>query len=338
MLNLIAGEVVEVLSAAEILNTLRADGTLEALPFMPEMLQFCGMRIRVHKRADKTCDTIEKTGARWMKHTVHLEGLRCNGEAHGGCQAGCLLFWKEEWLRRPQGSGPATKSLPTAAVTGSPPDRLMALTRATMPGRPGKERFVCQATELLKATSPLAWWDVRQHVRDLRSGNVQPSEFVRGILVRSAMNTLAKIQHLPGAYRVLRLVRSLGRGLWQVPHIQGRVQAGPTPNATLNLKPGDRVRVKSPEQIARTLDRNNKNRGLWFDVEMLKYCDREFTVLRRVAKMIDEKTGEMMTLPNDCVVLDEVTCCAHFAERRLFCPRSMYPYWREVWLERVEPI
>ena len=337
MLNLVAGEVVEVLSAAEILNTLGVDGTLEALPFMPEMLQFCGMRARVYKRADKTCDTIEKTGARRMKDTVHLEGLRCNGDAHGGCQAGCLLFWKEEWLRRPNRSAPP-KTSAQAALTGNAADRLTALTRAAIPGTPQRERFVCQATELFKATSPLAWWDVRQHIRDLRSGNVQPSEFVRGMLVRTAMNSLAKIQHLPGAYRVLRLVRSLGSGLWRVPHIQGRVQAGPTPNATLNLKPGDRVRVKSPEQIARTLDRYNKNRGLWFDVEMLKYCGREFTVLRRVAKMINEKTGEMMTLPNDCVVLDEVTCCAHFAERRLFCPRSMYPYWREVWLERVEPI
>ena len=29
---------------------------------------------------------------------VHLE-TRCDGSAHGGCQASCLLFWKDAWLK-----------------------------------------------------------------------------------------------------------------------------------------------------------------------------------------------------------------------------------------------
>ena len=58
ILNLMPGEWVEVRSADEILTTLDADGCLESLPFMPEMLAFCGKRFRVYKRADKTCDTI----------------------------------------------------------------------------------------------------------------------------------------------------------------------------------------------------------------------------------------------------------------------------------------
>jgi hypothetical protein len=33
-----------------------------------------------------------------MTDTVHLSDLRCDGSAHAGCQAGCLLFWKEAWL------------------------------------------------------------------------------------------------------------------------------------------------------------------------------------------------------------------------------------------------
>ncbi len=35
---------------------------------------------------------------RKLKNTVHLE-TRCDGEAHDGCQAGCLLYWKEDWLK-----------------------------------------------------------------------------------------------------------------------------------------------------------------------------------------------------------------------------------------------
>jgi len=93
---------VEVLSEEEILRTLDAKGRLDALPFMPEMLQYCGKRFRVYKRADKTCDTIDNAGSRRMRGAVHLEDLRCDGAAHGGCQARCLIFWKEAWLRRVQ--------------------------------------------------------------------------------------------------------------------------------------------------------------------------------------------------------------------------------------------
>jgi hypothetical protein len=71
-LNLHAGELVEVRSEPEILATLDAEGRLDGLPFMPEMLQYCGQRFRVFKSAHKTCDTIEKTGGRRMRNAVHL--------------------------------------------------------------------------------------------------------------------------------------------------------------------------------------------------------------------------------------------------------------------------
>src|ERR1700675_2894438 len=41
------GDVVEVRSEEEILRTLDPSGKLGALPFMPEMLRFCGKRFRV---------------------------------------------------------------------------------------------------------------------------------------------------------------------------------------------------------------------------------------------------------------------------------------------------
>ena len=44
-----AGEFVEVRSAAEILATLDEDGCVDGMPFMPEMLQFCGRRLRVRR-------------------------------------------------------------------------------------------------------------------------------------------------------------------------------------------------------------------------------------------------------------------------------------------------
>ena len=92
VLNLRVGETVEVLSEAEIMATLDERGELEELPFMPEMLAFCGRRLTVHKVAYKLCDTISRSGMRRMERAVHLTGARCDGQAHGGCQTACLMY------------------------------------------------------------------------------------------------------------------------------------------------------------------------------------------------------------------------------------------------------
>src|SRR5262245_8581508 len=95
-----AGEWVEVRSKDEILQTLAQNGQLDGMPFMPQMFSFCGRRFKVYRRAHKTCDTATLTGGRRVVDAVHLEGLRCDGDAYGGCQASCLIFWKGAWLKR----------------------------------------------------------------------------------------------------------------------------------------------------------------------------------------------------------------------------------------------
>ena len=97
------GDLVEVKSPGEILNTLDATGALACLPFMPEMLEFCGGQFRVHLRVVKTCTS--GTGPSTMRafpddDVVVLEGLRCSGAAHDGCQKACMIFWREAWLAK----------------------------------------------------------------------------------------------------------------------------------------------------------------------------------------------------------------------------------------------
>ena len=94
-----ASNLVEVRTKEEILQTLDQDGRLDGMPFMPEMFSSCGKRFTVYKRAHKGCDTVFPIRSRRFRNTVHLE-TRCDGQAHGGCQASCLLYWKEAWLRR----------------------------------------------------------------------------------------------------------------------------------------------------------------------------------------------------------------------------------------------
>ncbi len=43
----------------------------------------------------------------------------------------------------------------------------------------------------------------------------------------------------------------------------------------------------------------------------------------------------MKAMKTPVVILEDVFCRARYSECRLFCPRSIYSWWREVWLERV---
>lgn len=318
-LNLRVGEVVEVRSQEEILSTLDTEGHLDGLPFMPEMLQYCGRRFRVYKSAHKTCDTIGKTGNRRMMSAVHLEGLRCDGEFHGGCQAACLLFWKEAWLKRSSARESRESMSRLHAGQGCTRETLFRVAQVGgNGGNPHEQVFSCQATELTRATLTLRWWDLRQYLKDLLSGNVSLSRYLR-VTALALFNMIQR-----------------KRGGSQFPRFEGRAPANKTPRITLGLKPGDLVEVKSKGEIEQTVSVDSRNRGLWFDVEMLPYCNRRFRVLRRVERIIDDKSGKLLRFSNDCLILDGVTCSGDFSYKRRFCPRAIYPYWREIWLKRVD--
>jgi hypothetical protein len=317
-LNCRVGELVEVRSEAEILATLGGDGTLDHLPFMPEMLAYCGRQFRVYRRADKTCDTIHASVSRRMLDTVHLEGLRCSGSAHGGCQAECLLFWKEAWLKRvePGHCGAAAG----ARNGGMSRDELERTTRRPVESAE-PEAFVCQATELRKASSELWWFDLRQYLRELRSGNESWREMLK-VFAIAWYNVLGR--------------RLAPLGFRRYPNVAGKCTKA-TPTASLGLRAGELVRIKSKEQIRETLGPDRKNRGLLFDVEMAPFCGGEYRVRRRVERIINEKTGVMIALPRDCIMLEGVYCKGRLSKDRLFCPRSIPSYWREIWLERAAP-
>ena len=121
------------------------------------------------------------------------------------------------------------------------------------------------------------------------------------------------------------------------PGIRGLAGAGQgTPTLELNLRPGELVRVRSKDEIRKTLNSRRQNRGMWFDAEMVVYCGKgPFRVLRRVERIVNEKTGQMMNLKNPCIILEGVTCSGHYLHNRMFSPRHEYPFWREIWLERV---
>jgi len=335
------GELVEIRSKEEILATLDERGCTEGMPFMPEMLQFCGQRVRVSAVAHKTCDTARGTWkARRLQTAVHLAGLRCDGSAHGGCQAECNLFWKDLWLKPVHNkhgrfAKPASAGSHTASG-GCSETQLVANTRLETTAESG-ERFSCQATKLYEATEPLAWWDPRQYFRDVLTRNCSAGHVSRVLWLAFLKHSL---QRTPLGYRLIKFVReSMHRFLTgrEIPDFQGLLKRdGPTPTARLGLKPGERVRVRSKEEIVRSLDERGKNRGLGFDVEMSPYCGRIATVRSSVTKIIDELTGKMRYMKEPCIMLDGIVCNSMYSECRLICPRAIPSYWREIWLERLQ--
>ena len=326
-----AGDWIVVRSQAEILSTLDDTARLDKLPFQPEMLAFCGKRMRVAKVAHKTCDNIKKTGGRRMPDAVHLEGGRCNGSGHGGCMADCVFFWKEAWLKRADAA-----HIDATAVSADWPDTVRRAAYA-----PGQESapdpvYVCQTTALYEATTLLRWWDFRQYARDVFSGNHSTWHIVK-LLALAGYRRLVGVgigySVLVGAYNKVQS----WRGGKLFPLGSGTIPDGkPTPSEVLDLQPGEWVEVKSPAEILPTITHAGFNRGMRYDMEMSKYSGDRYRVQMRVDKLINEQTGKMMPMKSACIQLENVYCRAECTPMRLGCPRASNTYWREIWLRRVD--
>jgi hypothetical protein len=284
----------------EIRRTLDAQGCLDALPFMQEMERFCGQRLRVFRRVDKVFDYGRTKGLRGLDDTYLLTGLRCDGGAHGGCQARCALMWKGAWIKHAtdrsvarSGDEPGVRHTRTQAATGT-----------------AEEKYVCQFTELSRASRAISPHDLRQDLRPLMAGNVTLAAFLV-VALTQLFNTAQRWR----------------RGATYPPFEAGALTS--TPAVSHGLQAGDTVRVLGPLDIHRTLDKNNKNRGLWFDQDMLKHCGKDYRVLARVDRIIDNITGTMRIMKSPCIMLEHVE---YSGEPLRFCPQEEHLYWREAWL------
>jgi hypothetical protein len=316
------GDVVRVRSREEILATLDHDGSLDALPFMPEMLKFAGQELTLWARADKTCDTLQWTGNRRMEHTVHLDGARCDGSAHGGCEAKCMLFWREEWLEWPDTPG---EPIRTPEPPASGPATMAEVEAGTTPtGEPTDAAgpYRCQATEHFKASEPIPRHNYMQYLHDIRIRNVTTWTVLRGLLffVFTKYQRISK-RYLPEWLRI--------QGGRDFPFVVPSGTGERIPS--IELQPGDLVEVRSKEEILATLGPDQRNRNMWFDEEMVPYCGRRARVLSKVTRILDENTGKMIKL-GDCYVLEDVVCLGLYHR---FCQRAITPYWRSGWLKKV---
>lgn len=293
------GQLVEVRSSREIAATLDANGKLDGVPFMPEMARYCGNRIRVSRRADKTC--VVGHGLRRMKSTVFLQDSRCDGAFHDGCQRNCLLFWKEAWLKP---VGVDAEPLQTEPLLDSATSGWLG----QLPTRQN-DRYSCQSTELYDATLALSRWDLTPFIREIFHRELSVHGFLQ-IVLRTVLHRLF------GWRESGTLVGSQGKKL----------------KGDLNLQAGEWVDVKKSEEIQAFLNSDGSNCGLFFKPSMFEAIGGRYQVEFPVQKIILEQTGKMVRLTNT-VALKGVVCQGVCANN---CPRSEYLYWRESWLRRAD--
>jgi hypothetical protein len=308
VLKLRAGDWVEVKTPVEIAGTLDSNGLLDGLPFMPEMMEFCGKRFRVLRLAEKTC--IEFPGGVGdykirefhNNNVVLLDMPRCSGASHDGCQRACTFFWKHAWLRKTSDGRSHGSSIQDGREQLS-----VRLKTMSAPGR-----YLCQSTQLVNATKPMTRARVvLKCFSEVLSGSRSVFEMAKFVLVPIYEYLLDQFpRHL--------LVGNLKR----------------TPVGKLDLQPGEWVRIKPELEIAATLDNRACNRGLRCDRGMRRFCGGSYQVKSRLDRMISETTGEMRQVGNT-VILDGLNCLCWLSHVG-GCPRDDFMWWREIWLEREQ--
>ena len=299
------GDLVEVKSPDDILKTLDTAGTLDHLPFMPEMVEFCGRRFRVSRRVVKTCfsGSVSTMRAFRTNDVVTLDGVRCSGLAHDGCQKACMIFWREAWLRRVEDAGAAS------AIESEGCGRLQARLKT----RTGPDTYFCQASELLKATDDLSRWTrLGKSFSEVRAGNCNVLQMLGRISIWLFWKTRRTL-------------------LGEYPRGSSRT----TPAESLDLQPDEWIEVKSIEKIIETLDKTGRNRGLYFSPNMRLLCGGKYRVKERIDKAIVDGTGEMRQFRNTVCLEGSLCGCAYTAFGG--CSRSEFVYWREIWLRRSGP-
>lgn len=102
------------------------------------------------------------------------------------------------------------------------------------------------------------------------------------------------------------------------------------------LQAGDLARVRSREEIRATLNRWGQLKGCTFlGPEMSPYCGTVQRVFKSVERFVDERDYRVKKT-SGIILLEGVHCQGTSDYGR--CDRSCFFFWREEWLEKVDPI
>ena len=133
---------------------------------------------------------------------------------------------------------------------------------------------------------------------------------------------------VPWNYYVKRWFKTAYREI-----VDGKAQNKALPlSATNVLKVGDRVRVRSWQEIESTLDPFKELKGCAFLPEMKQFCETTQTVFQVMERFLDERDYKVKKV-NGIVLLEAVICRGTPVFGR--CDRCCHLFWRVEWLEKV---
>jgi hypothetical protein len=96
----------------------------------------------------------------------------------------------------------------------------------------------------------------------------------------------------------------------------------------------DLVRVRSIEEIKATLNIWGQLKGCMFMPEMAPFCGSTQIVFKRLERFVDERDYHLKS-SHGIILLEGVHCQGTSDYGR--CDRSCFYFWREEWLEKIEP-
>jgi len=159
---------------------------------------------------------------------------------------------------------------------------------------------------------------------------------------RAAMR-VGKFVHYVGL-TVKKLIRDpmlLVRKLQRVSGVR-KEDVAPRPTSAVSpsppLRPGDRVRVRSSEEIRATLDEHGRFEGLGYMRQVMDpFCGRTLRVKKPVRLFFDERLQKLCKLRR-VVILEGVYCEPPREIKADWggCDRACFLFWKEAWLERID--
>lgn len=109
--------------------------------------------------------------------------------------------------------------------------------------------------------------------------------------------------------------------------------ASPADVPSARLQADEWVRVRSLEEIEKTLNHSRQLRGCAFMPEMAEYCGTTQRVLKSMKRFVDER--DLRVKKSSGIILLEGVMCQGNAEFGS-CDRACFYFWREEWLEKVD--
>jgi hypothetical protein len=108
----------------------------------------------------------------------------------------------------------------------------------------------------------------------------------------------------------------------------------PENNSGERLEIGDRVKVLSYSQIKSTLNDKGYFKGLSFQENMEKYCNKTFKVLKLPQYVLDQG-GRKINRCKDVVILRGLYCNGKSTIEEEGCDRCCLHYWKTDWLTKM---